>query len=76
MPGSPPWTEIGRLQSDVSGILSSKANRHDLDALRGTVYRLERSLLEARSEIDGLRNQVSQLEQEVRDLRFAAEPGV
>lgn len=75
MSGGPqraPWTDTGRLQGDISRLESemrSKAESYAVDSLRSTVDRMECALREARTETDVLRNQVSQLEQEVEHLK-------
>ena len=66
-PHSAPWTGLGRLQGDVSRLEHSKADRHEVSAFNERMARLECSVREARSEIDGLRNEL----RELQDRRYA-----
>jgi hypothetical protein len=60
-----PWTEIGRLQSEVGDIkrdLFRKADSHEVRALNGRVDSIESSLQQIRIEVDGLLNRVQAME--------------
>lgn len=52
----------------INSAISAKADAHEVHALRSTVDRLEHSLREARTEIDGLRGQCEELQTRVHTL--------
>lgn len=57
------WWVQDRIREQTSGLAKS----YEVDALRGDVHRLELSLREARSEADGLRNELQALRQEMNE---------
>ncbi len=62
---SAPWTQIGSLQSDVQDIknaLHRKVDDHELHSAKSAVDRVEHTLGEIRSEVDGLRSRLEVLE--------------
>ena len=62
---SAPWTEIGRVESDVRSLqqdLSRKVNDYDLSTTNGNVDRLECTVRELRATIDELLTRVQELE--------------
>ena len=65
-----PWTDVGRLQSDVQQISDQiwrKADSHEIDSLRSDVVRLEGELREVNSTLDGLRSELQALRQSVEE---------
>jgi predicted nucleic acid-binding Zn-ribbon protein len=59
-------------ESRIYGIerdVSRKAEGHEVSTLRSDVHRLEHSLWEARTDIDGLRNELQTLQDQVRILQ-------
>jgi hypothetical protein len=66
-----PWTEIGRLQSDVSDIrneLRRKAESHEIHSLSRRLDALERTIGEISSRIDGICSR--QYEMEIASQRY------
>ena len=66
-----PWTEIGRLQSDVSDIkrqLNNKVDNHEIHTLRNNVDSLERSMWELSSSVDELRGRIEDAENKIMIL--------
>jgi len=66
----PPWTNIGALQSDVDCLkseLQRKVNSYEVSSLRSTVDRLESSLREISSEVDGLRTRKQEVEMRIQE---------
>ncbi len=62
---SAPWTQIGSLQSDVESIkqtLHGKVDDHELRSAKSSLDRVENSLREIRTEVDGLCSRVQALE--------------
>jgi predicted nucleic acid-binding Zn-ribbon protein len=65
-----PWTDVGRLQSDVQQIgnqICRKADSHEIDSLRSDVVRLESELREVNATLDGLRSELQALRQSVEE---------
>ena len=65
-PLAPPWTEIGRLQSDIHSIeqkLHGKVSTYELSSLHSKVDGLERAIGEIRSSLDGLRFELQALQE-------------
>lgn len=65
-----PWTDVGRLQSDVRQITDQmwgKADSHEVRSLRSDVVRLEGELREVNSTLDGLRSELQALRQSVEE---------
>ena len=63
-----PWTEIGRLESDVREIkskLDRTVERHQLEQVNSNVVSLESTVRELRSTCDGLRYELETLREEV-----------
>ena len=66
-----PWTEIGRLQSDVSDIkrqLNNKADSNEMHEISRKLDSLERSLRQVSSDTDELRCRVEDAENKIRDV--------
>lgn len=66
MPPEPPWTNLGRLESEVSDIkrqLSDMARSHEVHAVAGRLRSVEYTLQEMRTELDGLCYRVQVLEE-------------
>ena len=62
---SPPWTELGRVESDVRQVqqdLMRKANGYDISTTNDNVDRLECTVRELRATIDELLTRVQELE--------------
>jgi hypothetical protein len=65
-----PWTDVGRLQSDIQQIgnqMWRKADSHEIHLLRSDVVRLESELREVNSTLDGLRSELQALRQSVEE---------
>lgn len=65
-PNQPPWTGIGSLQSEVSDIrnqLSRKVNDYEIHSINTRLDRLEYTLREISSVLDGLRYRCETLEE-------------
>jgi len=63
-----PWTEIGRLQSEVSDInrqLNGKVESYEVHAIRSNVDSLERSFRSLSSDFDELRFRVETSENNI-----------
>jgi hypothetical protein len=74
-----PWTEIGRLQSDVSQIknqLHQMAQSHEVHQITRNVDSLECTVQEISSASDGIRTELETLREEVRLLREELIPTV
>jgi predicted nucleic acid-binding Zn-ribbon protein len=68
-----PWTEIGRLQSDIQDLKSQINNTvrpYELASLRSTMDSLEHSLREVSSEVVCLRAELQEVQQEIHRLKF------
>ncbi len=62
---SPPWTEIGRIQTEVDSLkseLRGKVDNHELHSTKSTLARLEHSLGAIHTEVDGLCARIEALE--------------
>jgi len=60
-----PWTEIGRIQSDVSSLTSdvrNKADNHEIHSIISRLDSLERTLREISSTVDGFQFRLQELE--------------
>ena len=67
-----PWTEIGRLDSDVRDIksqLNQMAQSHEVHQMRSNVDSLENTVREISSASQGLRYDIEALKEEMRCLR-------
>ncbi len=67
-----PWTEIGRLESDVRDIksqLSQFSKSYELQQVDSNVGGLEHTVREISSSFDGLRYELEALREEIRTLR-------
>ena len=56
-----PWTDVGRLQSEVDSLkqkLTGKVDSHAIDSLRNKVDHLEHSLREIRANVNELLDRV------------------
>lgn len=64
----PPWTEIGRLESDVREI-KDQVNRmvqsHEIQQITSNVASLERAMREVSSTLDGVRHELETLKEEM-----------
>ena len=68
-PLSAPWTEIGRLQSDISNLeskLNQKADSHEIRSINSKMADLERSVGEVRSMCDGFQSQLQVIQEGLR----------
>lgn len=63
-----PFSPTGQAIRELESQLYRKVERYELDSLRGDVDRLEYSLRESRAEVDGLRAQLSLLEERLAIL--------
>jgi hypothetical protein len=66
-PSSPPWTDIGRLQSEIELVkaqLHAKAEYYQMDSIRHSMDCLECTMREIRSEIAGLCHRLQTLEED------------
>ena len=73
-----PWTEIGRLQSDVSDIkrqLNGKVESHEIHSLKSNVDSMERSLREISSNFDALRYRVEETENKIDQILLELDNG-
>jgi predicted nucleic acid-binding Zn-ribbon protein len=64
-PMSSPFTEIGRVESDVRELergLHRKAEEHEVSSLKGDVERLERDLQTAQNDIAWLKNAITEID--------------
>ena len=59
---------VGNLRSEMHSELSRKANAHELSSTRSDVDRLERTMWELRSEIDGLRLELNWASDRIQEL--------
>lgn len=62
----PPWTEIGRLQSDISQIesrLNQKVDKHELAAVRDDLAYLERAFREISASLHEVRGWCHELQE-------------
>lgn len=69
---SPPWTDLGRVESDVASIKSDlyrKADSHEVHSLQRNVDSLEYTVRELSAEIDRLRAQLDPREMALAILR-------
>ncbi len=67
-----PWTEIGRLESDVRDIknqLSQSAKSYELQQISSDVDSLERTVRGISSSFDEFRYELETLKEEMRTLR-------
>jgi len=67
-----PWTEIGRLQIDVQELarkITMSAKSHELHSLSNNVDRLEYSLRDFSTMVDGFRNELRELRQEIYEIK-------
>ena len=65
-----PWTEVGRLQSDVSDIkrqLNGKVDDHEIYSLRSKVDSLEHSLREISTSLDEFRYRIEDAENKINE---------
>ena len=61
-----PWTDTGRLQSDILSIkneLSRKVNNYEITSLNSRVVSLEHTVRELCTEVTGLCSQLQELQQ-------------
>jgi len=61
-----PWTDTGRLQSDILSIkneLSRKVNNYEITSLNSRVVSLEHTVRELCTEVTGIRSQLQELQQ-------------
>ena len=61
----PPWTGLGRVEAEISSIkseLNRKADSHETHSLRSDVDRLEHTVRELRTEVDGVRVKRQEME--------------
>ena len=61
-----PWTEVGRLQSDISEIKSAlgrKVEQHELSAIHRRLDSLESSIGAISTALDGLRSRCEAMEE-------------
>jgi archaellum component FlaC len=66
-----PWTEIGRLESDVRDInskLHQVAQSHEIHQVSSDVGRLEHTVREISATCAGLRNELETMRQEMIEL--------
>lgn len=66
MPSQAPWTEVGRLQSDMHQIRSTlqrKADSHEVHSLARRLDGVERALREVRTDVAGLCSRLQALEE-------------
>jgi len=76
MPTQAPWTEIGRLQSDLSDVkrqLNNKAENHEIHTLNIKVDSMERSMRELSSNIDELRYRIEDAENKITQVESSIE---
>ena len=67
-PLAAPWSDIGRLQSDIDQLRSQMYNvarTHDVDALSRKVDSMEHSVREISSDIIRLRDKLQEMEEEM-----------
>ena len=62
------FTDAGADIAELRRNADTKADRHELDSIRGDVARLERSIGELRAENDGLRSRCEKLGEAIREL--------
>lgn len=65
-PSSAPWTQIGSIQSDISGIeqkLYGKADKYELNEVISRLGRLEHSIRELESENSSLRFELRRVQE-------------
>lgn len=70
-PLSAPWTEIGRLQSEIQSLnskLQGKVNSYEVSSLTSSMASLECTIREISSTLDGFRNELSELQENVRQV--------
>jgi multidrug resistance efflux pump len=70
-PYSAPWSDTGRLQGDIDRVASDvrgKVDRYELDQTNRNVDSVERELREVRSEIDGLRLELQEIQEGHRQV--------
>lgn len=68
---SPPWTEIGNLQSEINSLksqLSQKADSHEIHTINSTMDGLECSIREFSSTLDGLRSEIETLQEKIINM--------
>ena len=66
---NPPWTSLGRVESDIQQIqseLRGKAASHEFHTLSSRLDGLEREIREIRSEIDGFRFELQRVQEDAR----------
>ena len=63
---SNPFSSVGYDISELRRLIEQKADRHEIYPLTSAVDRLERSLREIGSTIDGLRHRCERLEENLR----------
>lgn len=69
-PMNAPWTDVGRLQSDISNIesqLRGKADSHEVHSLHSKLGSVEHTNQELRSDLDELRRQCDSLRENFRE---------
>ena len=70
----PPWTEIGRLETDVRGIqstLNQKANKYEIHQTNSTMDSLQHTIRKLSATLDGFRSELEILREEIRVLKEA-----
>lgn len=68
---SAPWTEVGRLQQEMSQVhldLYRKADKHEISSTNSNVVSLEREIGDLRSTLDGIRIELQELQEGYREL--------
>jgi archaellum component FlaC len=69
-----PWTDIGRIQSEISSIenqIRGKADNHEIHSIHSRLDNLERECREIRSLFDGIRSELQTAQENILRLQEA-----